>query len=148
MNSEITARKVSFRNWKYFLNLFPILLIIYGNINGGWFSLLNFIFTFVVLGIAEIILPEDQTNDDVVEDQLPEILMFLSVFAQFVSIFSLIYGIYSGSIKEYWIIAAALSTGAASGTLAIVVAHELIHRKNKFWNFAGRLFVSQAGIQQ
>ena len=141
MNSEITAKKVSFRNWKYFLNLFPILLIIYGNINGGWFSLLNFIFTFVVLGIAEIILPEDQTNDDVVEDQLPEILMFLSVFAQFVSIFSLIYGIYSGSIKEYWIIAAALSTGAASGTLAIVVAHELIHRKNKIWNFAGRFLL-------
>ena len=98
MNSEITAKKVSFRNWKYFLNLFPILLIIYGNINGGWFSLLNFIFTFVVLGIAEIILPEDQTNDDVVEDQLPEILMFLSVFAQFVSIFSLIYGKHSHNV--------------------------------------------------
>ena len=141
MNIEITNKKRSFRNWKYFLNLFPILIVIYGNMNGGWFSLLNFIFTFAVLGIAEIILPEDRTNDDVVDDELPEILMFLSVLAQFLSILSLIYGIYTGTIKDYWIIAAAISTGTASGTLAIVVAHELIHRKNKIWNFAGRFLL-------
>jgi len=141
MDIENTAKKRSFRNWKYFLNLLPVLLVIYGNMTGGWFTLLNFIFSFAVLGIAEIILPEDRTNDDVVEDELPEILMFLSVLAQLLSILSLIYGIYSGTIREYWIIAAAISTGTSSGTLAIVVAHELIHRKDKLWNFAGRFLL-------
>lgn len=117
------------------------MLVIFGNLNGGWFTLLNFLFSFVVLGIAEIILPEDRTNDDSVDDELPEILMSLSVLAQILSISSLIYGIYSGIIREHWVIAAAISTGTSSGTLAIVVAHELIHRKDKFWNFAGRFLL-------
>jgi hypothetical protein len=47
--------------------IFSILeLLLFWNLSD---SLLNFIFTFVVLGIAEIILPEDQTNDDVVDDE-------------------------------------------------------------------------------
>jgi alkane 1-monooxygenase len=141
MNIEIKAHKKSFRNWKYYLNLVPILLVIYGNMNGGWFTILNFIFTFAILGIAEIILPEDRSNDDMVDDKLPEILMSLSVLAQFLSIVSLTYGIYTGIIKDYWIITAAISTGTSSGTLAIVVAHELIHRKDKLWNFAGRFLL-------
>lgn len=137
--TRLTGR--SFRNWKYFLNLIPIILTIYGNLTGGWLTLLNFIFSFVLLGIAEIILPEDRTNDDIVEDNLPDILMSLSLAAQIFALLSLIYGISSGLISAYWIIAAAISTGASSGTLAIVVAHELIHRKNKVWNFAGRFLL-------
>lgn len=131
----------SFRNWKYFLNLFPISLAIFGNLMGDFYTLTNFIFTFVVLGIAELILPEDPRNNDISDDELPEILLFLSVLAQFLSISSLVFGVYSGIIDGYWILAAALSTGSSSGTLAIVVAHELIHRKEKNWNFAGRFLL-------
>jgi alkane 1-monooxygenase len=141
MDLGTISKKKSFRNWKYFLNLFPISLVIYGNLNGGCYTLMNFLFTFAILGIAEIILPEDHTNDDIVDDELPEILMSLSVLAQFLSISSLIYGISSGIIKDNWILAAAISTGTSSGTLAIVVAHELIHRKEKAWNFAGRFLL-------
>lgn len=141
MGTGISLKKKSFRNWKYFLNLAPITLVIYGNLTGGWFTLMNFLFTFAVLGIAEIILPEDRTNDDIVDDELPEVLMFLSVLAQFISISSLIFGVYTGIIRDNWILAAAISTGTSSGTLAIVVAHELIHRKEKIWNFAGRFLL-------
>lgn len=141
MNIATRSTGRSFRNWKYFLNLIPVILTIYGNLTGGWFTLLNFVFSFVVLGIAEIILPEDRTNDDIVEDNLPDILMFLSVAGQIFALLSLIYGISSGLISAYWILAAAISTGASSGTLAIVVAHELIHRKDKVWNFAGRFLL-------
>lgn len=141
MDIEVNRAKRSYRNWKYFLNLIPVLLVIYGNMTGGWLTLLNFIFSFLVLGVAEIILPEDRTNDDIVEDVLPDILMFLSVSGQVMALLSLIYGISTGLISGYWIIAAAISTGTASGTLAIVVAHELIHRKDKLWNFAGRFLL-------
>jgi alkane 1-monooxygenase len=79
MTVEITRMVRSFRNWKYFFNLTPVFLVIYGNLSGGMLTLLNFIFSFAVLGIAEILLPEDRTNDDVVEDELPDILLFLSV---------------------------------------------------------------------
>jgi alkane 1-monooxygenase len=141
MALEVISKKKSFRNWKYFLNLFPVTLVIFGNLTGGWLTWINFLFTFAILGIAEIVLPEDHNNDDIVDDDLPEILLFLSVLAQILSISSLIYGVSTGIISGYWILSAALSTGTSSGTLAIVVAHELIHRKEKIWNFAGRFLL-------
>ena len=133
--------KGSFRNWKYFFILVPSMLVIAGNLLGGIYTLSNFIFTFVILGFAEILLPEDRSNDDIADDKLPEILLFLCVIAQIISISSLAYGITEGSITGFWIIAASLSTGTSSGTMAIVVAHELIHRKEKLWNLAGRLLL-------
>ena len=132
---------ISLRNYKYFFNLIPALLVVYGNLMGSWYTIGNFIFSFIVLAIAELLLPEDRTNDDVVDDQLPDILLFLCVMAQLLSVSSLVYGIASGNINGFWIFTAALSTGASSGTIAIVVAHELIHRKEKFWNFAGRFLL-------
>lgn len=139
--SFITGNKHSYRNWKYFFILIPVCLVIYGNLTGGWFTLANFIFSFIILGMAEIILAEDRSNDDITDDRLPDLLLGLAVIAQALSIFSLIYGIHTGSIRGYWIFAASLSTGTSSGTLAIVVAHELIHRKAKFWNLAGRFLL-------
>lgn len=137
----VKTRNKSFRNWKYFLNLLPTILVVAGNLNGGWFSLLNFVFSFFFLGLLELFLPEDRSNDDSVDDELPDVLLALCVLAQLISISSLIYSIHHGIINGYWIISAALSTGASSGTLAIVVAHELIHRKNQIWNYMGRLLL-------
>ncbi len=141
MNTEVKRPGRSFRNWKYFLNLIPVVLVIFGNLSGGWFTLLNFTFSFIVLGIAEILLPEDHRNDDWTDDKLPDILMILSLAGQILAISSLIYGISTGIIHDHWLITAALSTGGSSGTLAIVVAHELIHRKHRIWNFAGRFLL-------
>lgn len=137
----VETQNRSFRNWKYFLNLLPTIFVVTGNLNGGWFSLLNFIFSFVFLGLLELFLPDDRSNNDSVDDSLPEVLLALCVLAQLISISSLVYGIHLNIIKDYFIISAALSTGASSGTLAIVVAHELIHRKNQIWNFMGRLLL-------
>jgi alkane 1-monooxygenase len=141
MYTELMRAGRSFRNWKYFLNLIPVILVIFGNLSGGWYTLLNFSFSFIALGIAEVLLPEDHRNDDWADDTLPDILMGLSVSGQILAISSLIYGISAGIIHDHWVISAALSTGGSSGTLAIVVAHELIHRKHKVWNFAGRFLL-------
>ncbi len=131
----------SFRNWKYFINLIPAGLAIFGNLNGSWFSLSNFVFVFVILAFAEIILPEDKDNEEGADDMLPDFLMLLVVFAQFAAIGSLAYGVYHGYLTGFWIFTAALSTGAAAGSLGIVIAHELIHKKQLFWNFLGRLLL-------
>ena len=139
--AEKNKTGISLRNWKYFFILIPVLLVVSGNLLGNWYTLGNFIFSFIILGIAELLLPEDRSNDDIVEDELPDILLFFCVVAQIFSISSLIYGISTNQISGFWLVSAALSTGASSGTLAIVVAHELIHRKEKFWNFAGRLLL-------
>lgn len=140
--STVPIRTVkSFRNWKYFFNLIPVILVVVGNLAGGWLTLLNFIFSFFVLGITEILLPEDHTNDDWIKDDLPDILMVFSLAGQISAILSLIYGVSGGIIHGVWVITAALSTAGSSGTLGIVVAHELIHRKHRIWNTAGRFLL-------
>ncbi|MEY3678507.1 MAG: hypothetical protein RI924_648 [Bacteroidota bacterium] len=129
------------RNWKYFLNLIPAGLAFAGNLTGSWYSLSNFVFVFVILAFAEIWLPEDKNNEQGADDVLPDFLMLLVVMAQFGAISSLAYGVYQGYLTGVWIITAAISTGAASGSLGIVIAHELIHKKQAFWNFLGRLLL-------
>ncbi len=97
----VKNRNKSFRNWKYFLNLLPAILVVSGNLNGGWFSLLNFVFSFIFLGILEVFLPEDRSNNDSLDNELPEILLALCVLAQLISISSLIYGIQHDIINDY-----------------------------------------------
>ncbi len=134
----------SLRNLKYFFNLVPVGLVVFGNLTGGIYAFTNLFFTFVVLGFVELITGTNKNNDDVSDDVLPEILLSLTVAGQTISVLSLLYGIYTGTLINQWIIAAIFSTGTCSGTLGIVVAHELIHRKNKIWNFLGRYMLFTA----
>ncbi len=134
----------STRNLKYFFNLVPVALVVFGNLTGGIYSFGNLFFTFIVLGVLELITGSNKNNDDVSEDILPDILMGLTVIGQTIAVSSLLYGVYSGTLSGFWIIGAVFSTGTCSGTLGIVVAHELIHRKNKIWNFLGRYLLFTA----
>lgn len=136
-----TVQTNSLRNWKYFLNLFPVAFVLLGNLNGGWYTLSNFAFTFVVLALGEMLLPEDKSNEAGEDDVLPDLLLFLVVVGQLLALSSLIYGVYTQVLSGYWILLAALSTGTATGSMGIIAAHELIHRKAKFWNFLGRLLL-------
>lgn len=131
----------SFRNWKYFINLLPVAFVLLGNLTGGWYTLSNFAFTFVVLALGELLLPEDKSNVEGSDDALPELLLLLVVIGQVLALSSLIYGVYTQVISGYWIVLAALSTGTAAGSMGIIAAHELIHRKAKFWNFLGRFLL-------
>lgn len=131
----------SFRNWKYFINLVPVAFVLWGNLHGAWYSLSNFAFTFVVLALGELLLPEDKSNTDGDDNVLPDLLLLLVVIGQVLAIASLIYGVYAHTLSGFWIAAAALSTGTAAGSMGIIAAHELIHRKATFWNFLGRFLL-------
>ncbi len=131
----------SFRNFKYFINLFPVAFVLFGNLNGGWYTLGNFAFTFVVLALGELLLPEDKSNEAGEDNILPDLLLVLVVIGQMLAIASLIYGVYTHLLSGYWIAVAALSTGTAAGSMGVIAAHELIHRKAKLWNFLGRFLL-------
>ncbi|MEO0311875.1 MAG: hypothetical protein RIQ89_1532 [Bacteroidota bacterium] len=133
------------RNWSYFLSLIPGLLTLIGNTSGGYWSWANLVFSFVVLAVLELVLPSNKHNEANQDNTLPNILLWLHVPLQLSCVASLIIGIANLKLMGHSMAGAVLSTGISSGSGAIVVAHELIHRKEKYWRFAGQLLLFSAG---
>jgi alkane 1-monooxygenase len=125
--------------------LFPTVLVITGNFMGGWWTLLNTFFTLVVLGALEIVLPDNTKNAANENAALPDTILKLTLVFQVLSVLSLFYAIYSERVMGAWLYTPAFSTGVNTGTLAIVTAHEMIHRKGIFWQRAGKFQLFTAG---
>lgn len=134
------------RNFLYLFSLTPSLFCLYGNLHGGWFTLGNTLYSLGFLAAIEWLSKPISSNQAThKEDIIPQLILMLHIPFQLASIASLIYGIKSGIVSDIWIIQAAISTGINTGSSAIVVSHELIHRKNKLENFFGRWLLFTAG---
>lgn len=134
------------RNWLYTLSLTPGLITIYGNLTGGVFTFGNIVFSLVFLAISEWISKDFLSNAASDKDDIiPKFILILHIPFQLISVASLFYGIYTNVLTEYFIIGAALSTGLNSGTSAIIVSHEYIHRKVKYERMLGKLLLFLAG---
>ncbi len=134
------------RNITYLLSITPALAVIYGNLTGGWWSLLNFAYSLVFLGAAEWLLKPAKDNAHSDKDaSLPELILYLHLPMQALCIISYFYGIYADILQGIWLWCAAISMGANTGSAAIVVAHEFIHRKEKMIQFFGRWLLFTAG---
>lgn len=121
------------RNLLYGISLFPPMLVVCGNLLGGPATLLNPIFVLGILAFIEWFLPDHKSNKTEASSQLPDFWLAMSVFAQLAALGSLLYGIGSGILVGKWLFWAILGTGLNSGALAIVSAHEMIHRTGTFW---------------
>lgn len=118
---------------KYLAASVPATLAIIGNLYGGNYVFLNIGYSFVFIQLLDYLLPEDHTDPDLgTSDMFSTSLLFVSVLMHTAAIGTLIYGINSGILQSYFIWFAAISTGVNSGIAGFVVAHELIHRKEKF----------------
>jgi alkane 1-monooxygenase len=138
--------KAKTRNILYIFSLSPAVLCVLGNLIGGYFTLLNTIYSLGVLAITEWLVKPISSNDASAKDDfVPKLILFLHIPFQLASISSLVYGINCGIVKDVWVWTAALSTGINTGSSAIVVSHELIHQKNKLENFLGRWLLFTAG---
>lgn len=134
------------RNWKYFTGLTPGLLVLAGNLYGGWLTLANAVFILVFLGIAEWFMGEDHDNaHSPAADTLPELLLVLHAVLHGLCLLSFFYSIHSGTLQGVWIWTAALSLGIHGGSSAIVIAHELIHKKENSKQWIGRLLLASTG---
>jgi alkane 1-monooxygenase len=141
MNAAIEVPRTNVavrRNWKYFLSLVPVVITIWGNLTGGPWAFSNFIFTFVIMAVLEQLVGDEKDNRVEDDATLPNTILVLHVIGQTLSVASLLYGITSGILVGGWIGAAILSTGTHSGTSSIVIAHELIHRKNALAQWASK----------
>ncbi|MEO6167858.1 MAG: alkane 1-monooxygenase [Chitinophagales bacterium] len=122
---------------RYFLSLTPGALVIAGNLAGGWWSVMNTIYTMILLIGIEKLTKENRKVHDIDDGTVPNIVLSLHVLIHTVSIFSLLYGIYSGTLIGKFIWIASISTGISGGIEGINSAHELIHRKQWYARWGG-----------
>ena len=62
------------RNYKYFWSLTPGLMVVLGNIAGGWWGMSNFIFSLGLLAFIEWFFPEDKNNVPSDSDFIPDFI--------------------------------------------------------------------------
>lgn len=136
--------KTTYRNYKYLLSLVPPIFVIYGNIMGGNWVWLNFIFTFGFITLLELILPDDTDNNFDESPIIPNVILGMHVLAQFCAVCSLLYSVHRGIVQEWSLVGAIISTGTNSGSSAIVVAHELLHRRSKWWQACAKFLMGTA----
>lgn len=133
------------RNAKYLLSLFPGTVTLLGNAAGGWWVCSNIIFSLVVLAIAESFTGENTDNNFEESSSLPDMILYAHVVLQTLCISTLFYAIKFYQLSNVQILLAALSTGIHSGSSAIIIAHELIHRKEKHFQYLGKFLLLTSG---
>ena len=122
---------------RYLLSLTPGILVIVGNLTGGWWSLANTIYTMILLIGVERILKENKTVNDIDDGAVPNAILSFHVILHTLTIASLIYGIQAHILTGKFTWYASVSTGICSGIEGINSAHELIHRKQWYARVAG-----------
>lgn len=132
------------RGCSYLFAFTPLVAVIIGNLLGSYWVWFNLIYSLGFLAILEWLTPE---NIDIspVKSTHADTILALAVPMQCFSLVSLLYGITNQNISGLYWIGAAISTGACSGAMAIVAAHEMIHRKSKYWQNAGKFLLFTVG---
>ncbi len=134
------------RNGLYTLSLTPGLLVVYGNLHGGIWSAGNIIYSFIVLGFVDLVSREFLSQQHSGEkNMLPNLILWLHVPLQSACIASFAYGVWNNIIGDYHIWYAILSMAVYTGSGAIVMAHEFIHRKDALSQWAGKLLLFTSG---
>ena len=135
----------TYRNPKYFFSLLPGIVVIFGNLMGGWWGISNFIFSIGILALIEWFAPEVRSNESSSNTLIPNIVLILHVVIQILAFSSIFYSIYFHQFSFWQLYWAAISVGIHSGSSSIVVAHEMIHRKNRTWKWLGKFLLFTAG---
>ena len=125
------------RSYAYALTLVPGLITLWGNTMGGAWAWSNVIFVLVIVNSLEWILRHQRNNDAVTENGLPDLYVVMAIPMVLAGIGTLLWGTYSGILEGSTLLGAVLSTGFSSGSMGIVAAHEMIHRKETVWKRAG-----------
>ena len=114
---------------------------------GGIWSYAALLFAFVVLPIAELLLPINEKNHTEIEggeklkNVLFDILLYLNLPIVIVSIVFTLYKITHADLSLFEIIGTTISLGIILGANGINVAHELGHRPNLMERILGKLLL-------
>ncbi|MEO8147157.1 MAG: alkane 1-monooxygenase [Bacteroidia bacterium] len=133
------------RNYKYLLSLTTGIIVITGNMLGNWWVAGNIIFSLGILAVLEKFVSQNHDNSYSESEIFPDAILFAHVLLQMLCLSSLFYSVSQNGLSFSQIIVAAISTGINSGSSAIVIAHELIHRNIKWFQWAGKFLLFTAG---
>lgn len=133
------------RNLKYFFSLTPGVVTVAGNLAGGHWVFANLFYSLVFLALVEWFVPEESSNEEGSASIIPDAILVMHLFMQILSLSVLFYNIRIGKITGIDLVGAALSTGVHSGSSSIVIAHEMIHRKDRLWQSMGKFLLFTAG---
>ena len=133
------------RNPAYLFSLLPGCLVIAGNLSGEWWVVTNFLFSLGILAFLEIFIKENKSNATDPDGWLPDALLFFHVLLQALCLTSMFYGLAVNELSGIQKLVMAMSTGVNSGAAGIVIAHELVHRKNRWYRIMGQLLLWSAG---
>ncbi len=120
----------------YLVSLIPGVLAVMGNVRGGPWALGAAGFLAAVC-VADWFLKDDASGPPDRPEWTPDLVIVLHLLVNSLAIGTLLYGVASGHLPRWRINDATLSTGLNSGLSGIIVAHELIHRRGRFWRGAG-----------
>lgn len=132
------------RNYSYFLSLLPGIVTVFGNLQGGNWVFTNLIFTLGILPVVELFVPQNKSNEIDEAAFIPDLVLVLQLMMQTIALSSFIYIVKGNSLTGFQLLGAVLSTGIHTGTCGIVVAHEMIHRKNAGWQWGGKYLLFTA----
>ena len=132
------------RNYKYLWSLTPAILVIAGNLLGGWWVSLNVIFSLGILAILENFIHEDKSNDVEESQWLPDSILVLHVLTQLFCLSTMIYSVNHFNYSWIQFLLLGLSVGINSGSSAIVISHELVHRRNVYMRSLGQFLLFSA----
>ena len=124
--------------WRYLPSVIPGIIVIAGNLLGGGWAWSNTLFTLGILPLLDIMGWNNKKDNPTHEDStIPDLILLLNVLLHTAAISTLLFGVYQGWLvgSAWW--GAAVSTGLNAGVSGITVAHELIHRKERWWQNLG-----------
>lgn len=139
-----SLKKSSTRNYTYLLSLLGPVFTIAGNYYGGWWVASNTIFYLLIMNAIEHFAPTNTKNKEGNSTFIPHFILLTHVLFQLIAITTFLYMIVRDDPNWYVFLFACLSMGINTGTSAIVIAHELIHKKQSFWRYLGRLMLFTA----
>lgn len=133
------------RNYRYLWSLTTGIFVITGNLLGGWWVAMNTVFSLGILAVLENFVPDDKSNETEEEGWFPDGLLIGHVVMQVMCLSSMIYSVSHYDLNLIQFLLLGISTGVNSGSSAIVIAHELVHRKSKFMRGLGQFLLFSAG---
>ncbi|MCA6362507.1 MAG: alkane 1-monooxygenase [Bacteroidetes bacterium] len=125
---------------RYTVALLPGILAVAGGVVNPVFHVFNIVWNLVVLVLLDWILPPKHDNPpDNQWSIIPDVILYLASALHLAAIVLLIVRASQHSYTLHQLILATGSVGLNAGISGIVVAHELIHRKNALERLLGQL---------